>query len=449
MKIVCVGGGPAGLYLAISAKLRDAGHEITVLDRDPPGATYGWGVVYWDNLLDTLYRNDAESARRLRAVSALWQEQEIRMRGRTAYLGGYGYSMGRAAMLGILSQRAADLGVEILHEREVSGPADLPSADLVVAADGAGSRVRGLYGDAFGTTVRTGGNPYVWLGTDKVFGSFVFDFAETPHGWVWCHAYPSSSGSSTFIVECQQPTWDALGLATTSPAEGTALLERIFARTLGGHRLFGSSRGEPPQWRHFTEVSNARWHHDGVVLVGDAAHTTHFTIGSGTRLAMIDAVALAQNLLDRPDDLTGALTAYERQRRRPLQRTQASARSSMAWFEQLDRYTDRGVVDFAAAMCGRQGPLPPWRYRTHQALQVTPARKAHRWYETGRRAYLAVRRGEPVGHRPGPVTSPAPPAPAPPAPPDASVRAPDRNGGPDRDGRAGRAEDRAATGDLA
>ncbi|ALE73377.1 FAD-binding monooxygenase [Pseudonocardia sp. EC080610-09] len=413
MKIVCVGGGPAGLYFALSAKLRDAGHEITVLDRDPPGATYGWGVVYKDNLLDTLYRNDAESGRRLRAVSALWQEQEIRMRGRTAYLGGYGYSVGRAAMQRILTERATDLGVEVLHEQEVAEPADLPSADLVVAADGANSRVRTLYGGAFGTTVRTGGNPYIWLGTDRVFSTFVFDFVETPSGWVWCYAYPTSSGTSTFIVECRQETWDGLGLATTTPAESTALMEQIFAGTLRGHRLIGSSRGEPAQWRHFPEVVNERWHHDGVVLVGDAAHTTHFTIGSGTRLAILDAVSLAHSLLGRPDDLTGALNTYERQRRRPLQQTQASARSSMAWFEQMDRYTDRDVADFAAAMCARLGPMPPWRYRSHRAIQYLPVRKTRRWYETGRRTWFAVRRGEPVGHRTGPErTTVVPGAPA-------------------------------------
>ncbi|MEQ3554486.1 FAD-dependent monooxygenase [Pseudonocardia nematodicida] len=396
MKITCVGGGPAGLYFAISAALRDGGHDVTVVDRDPPGATYGFGVVYWDNLLDTLYRNDAESARKLRAASVVWQEQQIRLRGRPSYLGGYGYSVGRAALLEILTQRALDLGVDVRHGEEITDLENVPPADLVVVADGANSRVRGLAGDAFGTQVSVGANPYAWLGTDAVFRSFVFDFVETPVGWVWCHAYPSSAGTSTFIVECQQSTWDALGLGQATDAETIALLEKLFAGVLRGHNLFSSTRGEPTQWRHFLEVRNERWYHDNMVLMGDAAHTTHFTIGSGTRLACIDAVALAQNLHDHGDDLQTALNRYDRTRRRAMARTQASARTSMAWFERVDRYTDRDTVEFSAAMCGRKGSLPPWRYRAHEAHRFAPVRTVHRWYDTGRRSYLAARRGEPL-----------------------------------------------------
>jgi 2-polyprenyl-6-methoxyphenol hydroxylase-like FAD-dependent oxidoreductase len=446
MKIAVVGGGPGALYFAISAKLRDAGHEITILERDQPGATYGWGVVYWDDLLDTLYLNDSESARKLRAASVLWQQQEVRLRReRTAYYPGYGYSVGRAAMLDILARRASDLGVDIRYRHEVDDLSAFADADVVVGADGASSRVRQLHG-GFGTTTTSGANPYIWLGTDKVFDSFVFAFQETPAGLVWCHAYPSSSGISTFIVECQQRTWDGLGFGTMSSEDGVRTLEKIFADVLGGGSLISESRGRPARWLHFAEVRNAHWYQDNVVLLGDAAHTTHFTIGSGTRLAIIDAIDLAQALYEHPESVPLALREYEKQRRRPMNRSQAAARSSMAWYEHADRYTDRDGVAFAAAMAARQGPLPPWRHQVHNAEQLAPVRTVHRWYETGRRFYLARKRGEPL-RSPAPRSAPEPPAEE---VPDQHARAttswraqsaePERLVGasPRRDGRAGK-----------
>ena len=411
MKIVCVGGGPAGLYFAISAKRRDAGHDITVIECDPPGATYGWGVVYWDDLLDTLYHNDAESARKLRAASALWQEQEIRLHSdrlhseERAYFHGYGYSMGRATMLDVLGRRAADLGVDVEYRRRVGDLAEFADAELIVAADGANSQVRQLHGH-FGTTIDAGANPYIWLGTNKVFNSMVFDCEETFAGWVWCHVYPSSSGISTFIVECQQHTWDALGFGTMSCEDGVRVLEKIFSDVLDGHSLISQSRGEPARWLHFTQVRNQHWYHDNVVLLGDAAHTTHFTIGSGTRLAMIDAIALAQSLDNQEENLATALRDYEGRRQQAMRQTQAASRSSMAWYEHLDRYTDRDAVAFAAAMSGRQGPLPPWSYQMHLATQVAPVRKLSRWFDSARRWYLARRRGEPAGRYGAPGSEP-------------------------------------------
>lgn len=403
MKIVVIGGGPGALYFAISAKLRDAGHDITVIERDPPGATYGWGVVYWDDLLDALYGNDSESARELRAASVLWQQQEVRLRGKTAFYAGYGYSVGRAALLEILGRRAENVGVRIRYQDNVQDLSDFRDADLIVAADGAGSRVR-QQDEHFGTTLTTGSNPYIWLGTDKVFSKFLFDFQETPAGWVWCHAYPSSSGISTFIVECQEQTWSRLGLGAMCSDDSRSALEEIFSDVLKGHRLISESRGQPARWLRFTEVRNEKWYHDNVVLLGDAAHTTHFTIGSGTRLAILDAIALAQSLYERGESLPHALDMYEERRRKPMYRTQAAARSSMAWYERVNLYTDRDSVAFAAAMAARQGSLPPWRHQLHLLEQLVPARVAHRWYETGERFYLARRRGEPLRY-----TSFAPP----------------------------------------
>ena len=394
MRIICAGGGPAALYFAISAKLRDAGHDITVIEGDPAGATYGWGVVYWDNLLDTLYRNDPESARKVRAASTLWQQQQIRLGDETAYLRGYGYSVGRATLLEILAQRATDLGVHIQYRHAINDLAELEDADLIVAADGAGSRVRQLHGDDFGTRVDIGGNPYIWLGTDKVFDSFVFAFEQTRAGWIWFHAYPSGSGTSTCIVECTPGTWHGLGFDSAANEDSVAMLEKIFSSALDGHALISQSRGEPARWLRFTLVTNKIWYHDNVVLVGDAAHTTHFTIGSGTSLAMLDAIVLAQSLYNHERPV--ALRYYDRQRRDELRTVQAAARSSMAWFERLDCYTDRDAAAFAYAMAGRGGPQPPWRYQGHLATQNPVLRGAMRTIDSGRRWYGARRRGEPL-----------------------------------------------------
>ncbi|MGV4981951.1 FAD-dependent monooxygenase [Streptomyces sp. NRAIS4] len=393
-----MGGGPAGLYFSISAKLRDAGHEIIVIERDPPEATYGWGVVYWNDLLDILHRNDPESARAVSAGSVLWEQQEIRVHGSrhdgTAYFGGYGYSMGRAALLDVLTRRARSLGVEVRHGQRLEDPADLPEADLIVAADGAGSRIRQSRAGHFGTKVETGRNPYIWLGTDRQFQSFVFDFEETPAGWIWFHAYPSIKGRiSTCIVECAPQTWQGLGLDTLDPEDAVPLLEKIFHRALDGRSLISRSRGEPAKWQRFQHISNQTWVDGNVVLAGDAAHTTHFTLGSGTRLAMIDAIVLAHSL-SRYQDPRTALKEYDEHRRAELHSVQAGARSSMAWFEQLDHYLDRDPVSFAYAMSVRQGHQSPWKYQVHLANQLAAVRRARRAYDSGRRWYRDRRRGE-------------------------------------------------------
>jgi 2-polyprenyl-6-methoxyphenol hydroxylase-like FAD-dependent oxidoreductase len=395
MRIVCIGGGPVGLYFAISAKLRDAGHDITVIEQDPPGATYGWGVVYWDDLLDMLFRNDPESARAVRAESVLWQEQRIILRSeQTAYLSGYGFSMGRATLLDILGQRATELGIDIQYRHEVTDLSELADADLVVICDGANSRLRQRHSEHFGARVDVGGSPYIWLGTDKVFDSFTFAFEQTSAGWIWFHAYPSSAGISTCIVECAQQTWQGLGFDSLSSEDSVQLLEKIFEHALDGHALISQSRGEPARWLHFTQVTNKSWYHNNLVLAGDAAHTTHFTLGSGTRLAMIDAVMLAQSLYHH-DELSTALADYDRRGRAALRPIQAGARTSMAWFERADHYLNRkDAVAFAYSMAARQGAQPPWRYQVHLATQIPTVRTALRGFNTARRRYLALRRGE-------------------------------------------------------
>jgi 2-polyprenyl-6-methoxyphenol hydroxylase-like FAD-dependent oxidoreductase len=395
MKIVCVGGGPAGLYFAISMKRRDPGHAITVIDRDPPGSTYGWGVVYWDDLLDILYRNDPDSAQTVRAGSVLWREQAIHVGDDgTAYFPGYGFSMGRAALLDVLSQRATDLGVDVRHGREIHDLSGFDDADLVIAADGANSRVRQLEDQRFGTSVNLGENRYIWLGTDKVFDRFTFAFEHTPAGWIWFHAYPSIAGKiSTCIVECQPRTWRESGFDSLDGAANVRLLEKIFARVLDGHSLISKTRGEFARWSCFPEVTNKTWYHDNVVLVGDAAHTTHFTIGSGTRLAIIDAIVLAQSLYEH-GEIAVALENYDAQRRAAMRPIQAAARASMTWFEHADRYLDRDAVQFAYAMAVRHGLQMPWRYQMHLLTQVPAVRTMRRGIDSGQRWWRAARRGE-------------------------------------------------------
>ena len=406
MKIVCIGAGPAGLYFAISAKLRDPSRDITILERDQRGATYGWGVVYWDDMLDLLYVNDPVSARAIRRSSALWKDQEIRVRGEVAHLGGYGFATQRAAFLEALTTRAIELGVRIEYEHPVDDLAEVADADLVVAADGAGSRTRQLHGDAFGTRVETGSNPYIWLGTDKVFDSFVFAFEQTEAGWLWFHAYPSSGAVSTCIVECSEETWRGLGMDWRDEADGIQLLQKIFAEPLQEHALLSQARGAPARWLRFKQVTNERLCHDNVVLLGDAGHTTHFTIGSGTRLAVIDAVELVRSLDDFPDDVPAALQDFDERALPNLRGIQATARGSMNWYEHADEYLSNSSAEQAAfAMATRGAPMRPDKYRRFRREQLAPVRLAEAAQAELMRYFLAARRGElplvPAWH-PGP-----------------------------------------------
>jgi anthraniloyl-CoA monooxygenase len=419
MKIVCIGAGPAGLYFAIAAKLRDPSRDITVLERDPRGATYGWGVVYWDDLLDLLFVTDPVSARAVRQASALWKDQEIHVRGQVAHLGGYGFATQRAAFLGSLARRAEQLGVRVEYGHPVEDLAEVADADLIVAADGAGSRIRQLHGDAFGTRVDSGYNPYIWLGTDRVFDSFVFAFEETASGWVWFHAYPSSDTVSTCIVECTEETWRGLGMDWRDEADGIQLLQKIFEQPLQGHSLISQARGEPARWLRFKGVANETLCHGNTVLLGDAGHTTHFTIGSGTRLAIIDTVELVRSLDEFPDDVTAALQDFDERARPNLRRIQATARSSMNWYEHADDYlNDRNAVDAAFAMATRGSSPRAARYRRFRREQLPPVRSAEAVRDTARRYYLAARRGEfPLV----PSWHPGPPPGRPPADADAAT----------------------------
>jgi 2-polyprenyl-6-methoxyphenol hydroxylase-like FAD-dependent oxidoreductase len=417
MRIICAGGGPAGLYFAVLAKLADPGHDVTVVERNPAGVTYGWGVVFWDDLLDDLFRHDPVSARAVWDAAWRWDEYEVRATGkRDAHLPGYGFSLSRRTLLDILARRATELGVRISYREEVTGVADLPDADLVVACDGGRSRLRDQHAEHHGTAVDIGENKYIWLGTPHVFKTFRFGFEHTAAGWIWFHAYPFTHEQSTFIVECRPETWSALGFDRMDARAGCARLEQIFAehlhgRTLTDHRAEVGGTG----WLNFRRITNERWDHGNLVLMGDAAHTTHFAIGSGTKLAMQDAMALAEELAVG-GELAVVLERYEHRRKSALAPLQRAAKASSQWFERMPDHAGLPSLRFAYALSDRRGEYPMWRYVVHVATQAAVTRALLRWTLGFRRWYRARRRmahtepttrGGPAGLAPRIRTRPA------------------------------------------
>jgi 2-polyprenyl-6-methoxyphenol hydroxylase-like FAD-dependent oxidoreductase len=377
LRIVCVGGGPAGLYVALLLKLREPRHDVTVFERGVPGATRGWGVVFWNDLLAQLHHADPESAREIEKASFCWDNQIVDVRGQQVlHTAGYGYGIRRQRLLDVLVERALGAGVQIEFDHEVTDPSQIPDADLIVACDGVNSRIRDA-AEGIETDVHLGRNKYIWLGTDKVFNSFTFPFVNTDSGWLWAHAYGVDVESSTFIVECSAETCHRIGLDAMPSAECLSLLETLFARHLDGHRLIGQQAdGMNVQWLNFRTVTNKRWHDGRTVLAGDAAHTTHFTIGSGTKLAIEDAIALAGNV-QRHDRLMPALQSYEKQRQAALVQFQNEARCSAQWFENIPRYIDLKPHQFFTLLRERRSPLlprlsPKLYYRLYQASHEVP-----------------------------------------------------------------------------
>ena len=311
MRIACLGGGPAGLYLAISMKLRDPGHEIDLFERNRADDTFGWGVVFSDQTVENLIANDRISGEAIAAEFAHWDDIDVHIHGQRVRSGGHGFiGIGRKRLLEILQHRARELGVNLAFEHEASSDlADWRGYDLVIAADGANSAIRNAHAGHFGVDVDTRRNRFFWFGTTRVFEAFTFAFERLPEGWVWAHAYRYDSDRSTFIVEMAPETWGALGLDRMEQDEAIALCERIFARYLDGHPLMSNARHlpGPKAWLRFPRIICERWHYRNLILLGDAAHTAHFSVGSGTKLALEDAIKLAE-VLNRPGlALGGAL----------------------------------------------------------------------------------------------------------------------------------------------
>jgi 2-polyprenyl-6-methoxyphenol hydroxylase-like FAD-dependent oxidoreductase len=317
-------------------------------------------VVFWNDLLDQLRSADAESASRIAQDAFPWSNEIVDVDG-TPILHGVsqGYGMKRVQLLDILAHRAQEAGVRIEYNHEVTSAAQLPDADLIVACDGVNSRLR-EEAQGIHTEVHPGTNKYIWMGTDKVFSTFTFPFVPTEAGWVWAHAYGVGADSSTFIAELSEQTWAGLGFDTMPLEDCLAALEKIFAAQLDGHRLIGQTPdGLSAQWVTFRTITNDRWYDGKVVLAGDSAHTTHFSVGSGTRLAIEDAIALADSI-QRQDDLSTALAAYETERQETIMRTQIGSRYSSQWFENVPRYIGLTPKQFSALMRRRRSPLMPY-----------------------------------------------------------------------------------------
>nr|WP_210381385.1 FAD-dependent monooxygenase [Microvirga zambiensis] len=367
-------------------KLRDAENDITIFERNPSGTTHGWGVVFWDDLLNSLNSNDPQSAREIVEHSFYWTGQVVDVKGKQrVHNEGGGYGICRRQLMAILTKRATELGVRIQFEREIADINQLPHADLIVAAEGVGSQLRQRHADQFKMQVNVGRNKYVWLGTTQVFAAFTFGFVPTKAGWIWFHAYAYKKDMSTFIVECAPETWERLGFDTMNASDSLRLLEKLFEQHLDGHQLMtNTSKGNKLPWLSFRTLVNGTWHIDNIVLIGDAAHTTHFAIGSGTRLAIEDAIALTNAVGDQ-QDVHAALKVYEIERQRALTYPGREARLSAQWFESLPRYISFDAPEFFTLLLNRRSRLMPHLpprlyYKLHTTLLRHPVlRGLCRW----------------------------------------------------------------------
>ncbi|HEY0112092.1 MAG TPA: bifunctional salicylyl-CoA 5-hydroxylase/oxidoreductase [Allosphingosinicella sp.] len=400
MRIACLGGGPAGLYFAISMKLREPAHEIHLFERNRADDTFGWGVVFSDQTVENLMANDPVSGAVIHGEFAHWDDIEVHIHGDTVRSSGHGFiGIGRKRLLNILQERARELGVVLHFEHEASPRLeDWAGYELVIAADGANSRIRTAYEPHFGVDVQVRKNKFFWFGTHKVFEAFTFAFEETEAGWVWAHAYRFDDDLSTFIVEMAPETWAKLGFDRMEQAEAIALCERIFARHLGGHSLMSNAahlKG-PEAWLNFRRIICDRWSHQNLILLGDAAHTAHFSIGSGTKLALEDAIKLAE-VLSRPGlSRDTALAEYQAERNLEVLKLQNSARNSTEWFETLERYLHFEPIQFAYSLLTRSQRV------SHENLRL----RDKPWLEGVERWFQSKARGAPVNDPAPPMFAP-------------------------------------------
>lgn len=379
MRVACLGGGPAGLYAAISLKLRDPTHEVTVFERNRPDDTFGWGVVLSDETLDKIEINDPVSAKSIRDNFAFWDDVAVHFKGVREVSTGHGFcGIGRRKLLDILQERARTLGVTLKFEHSFNSASEFSDYDLIIAADGLNSRIRSEFADHFRPNTEMRACKYVWLGTHQKFDdAFTFIFEETDRGWIWAHAYQFDKDTATFIVECSEETWRNYGFGEMSRDESIATCERIFARYLGGHPLMSNAnhlRG--PAWLNFPRVLCEQWSYKNIVLIGDAAATAHFSIGSGTKLAMESAIALAEHLQTEPT-VSMAMQRYEEERRVEVLRLQSAARNSVEWFEDVERYLGLDPIQFTYSLLTRSQRISHENLRLRDKAWVA---KAERWF---------------------------------------------------------------------
>ncbi len=396
MRIVCVGGGPAALYFSILMKKAFPAAAITVLERNKPDDTFGWGVVFSKDTMGNLEEADPESYTSICKNFAYWDDIETWVGGACVASTGHGFcGLSRRRFLMLLHERCRDLGVRLEFERDVRSLADAPRADLIVAADGANSVIREALAPHFKPKIDWRACRFCWLGTTRPLRAFTFIFTENEHGLFQVHAYPFEEGLSTWIVECREETWRKAGLDAATEDQTVAYCERLFAEHLDGHRLL-SNRS---LWRAFPTVRNETWRHDNVVLLGDAAHTAHFSIGSGTKLAMEDAMALVDVFKRHGTaDVPEALKAYEEARYTDVLRLQRAAQTSLEWFENSERYLRQHPLQFTFNLMTRSKRITYDNLRMRDPALVESATE---WYREQCGAPLTSE-----GRAPAPIFTP-------------------------------------------
>jgi anthraniloyl-CoA monooxygenase len=388
MKIVCIGGGPSGLYFGMLMKKQDPSHEITVIERNRPYDTFGWGVVFSDQTLGNLVGADEQTARTILQSFNHWDDIDVHFKGRTVTSGGHGFcGIGRKRLLNILQERCEELGVRLVFETDVTDDQAVAAqydADLVIACDGLNSRIRTRYAGTYQPDIDTRHCRFVWLGTRKKFEAFTFAFEQTEHGWFQAHAYQYDGDTSTFIIETPEEVWRKAGLDEMSQEEGVAFCEKLFAKYLDGNPLLSNAshlRGSA-MWIKFPRITCKQWVHwnevNGrqvpVVLMGDAVHTAHFSIGSGTKLALEDAIELARCFEQHGSAGVGqVMAAYQEVRAIEVIKIQSAARNSMEWFENVERYTAMEAEQFAYSMLTRSQRL------SHENLRLRDAGYVERY----------------------------------------------------------------------
>jgi anthraniloyl-CoA monooxygenase len=384
MRVICVGGGPGGLYAAILLKKSHPDWHIAIYERNRPEDTYGWGVVFSDQTMDVLAAADPHSATAIRAAFYHWDDIEVYYRGACIRSGGHGFSgIGRMRLLSLLRDRAAELGVEMHFQADVMTLEQFADADLIIAADGVNSRIRSLHEQHFQPRVTARKCRYIWLGTHKQFDAFTFAFKETQWGWFQMHAYRFEDETSTVIVETPEENWLAAGIDRMNNEQSIAFCEALFGEHLDGQPLMSNASHLANPWLNFRLIENEHWFHGNILLLGDAAHTAHFSIGSGTKLALEDAVTL-DRVLREYDDLQAALSEYEAVRKLEVVKLANAARNSTEWFEHVDRYTAMETEQFAYSLLTRSQRV------SHENLRL----RDKQWLE-GFEAWFASQTGLP------------------------------------------------------
>ena len=381
MKIICLGGGPAGLYFAISMKLRDASCQIDIYERNKADDTFGWGVVLSDETLANLAENDPVSSSEIEKHFAYWDDLAVILNDTRIASTGHGFcGIGRKKMLLILQERARELGIGLHYETEVEDIEALrQDCDLLVACDGINSRVRSLYAEHFKPELDVRACKFVWLGTHQKFDdAFTFIFRETEHGWIWAHASQFDDDTATFIVECNEDTWQAFGFGDMDQQQSIAVCEEIFADDLGGHSLMTNAKHiRGSAWLNFTRVICEKWYHENIVLLGDSSATAHFSIGSGTKLAIESSIALAK-FLTESENMPDAFAKYQEDRRTDVLRLQSAARNSTEWFENIERYLHLDPVQFNYSLLTRSQRI------SHENLRLRDPdwlKSAEQWFQ--------------------------------------------------------------------